>query len=179
MTPNPIQEAATDFVHNVENSNVYGAGSIRLDGCYISLRKAVQSQPAAVADGAKEQIPAKCPQRHKADRHEFDSYGGTCGWCGKSSGDADAYESSPPPPPNPRPVRPTKVIPKPHRKNPVFLEKSGNALYRAHRARIGRQRQNTLYTDDTMNWVTLCPDCMKANQIHWDEQWAEYWSAIR
>ncbi len=36
-----------------------------------------------------------------------------------------------------------------------------------------RQRQRTSYIDDSMNWVTLCPDCMKLNQAHWDDMWAE------
>jgi hypothetical protein len=37
-------------------------------------------------------------------------------------------------------------------------------------------RQNTAYYDDTINWITLCPECMKANRAYWDERWVEYWS---
>ena len=37
-------------------------------------------------------------------------------------------------------------------------------------------RQNTAYVEDSMNWVTLCPDCAKENHAFWEEQWREYWS---
>jgi len=37
-----------------------------------------------------------------------------------------------------------------------------------------RQRQNTQYVEDAWNWVTLCPECMKANSEHWNERWREY-----
>lgn len=39
-----------------------------------------------------------------------------------------------------------------------------------------RQRQNTAYNDDERNWVTLCPECAKANDEHWAEMWREYYS---
>lgn len=39
-----------------------------------------------------------------------------------------------------------------------------------------RQRQNTKYVDDTQNWVTLCPDCMRANEEHWADMWADFYS---
>ena len=39
-----------------------------------------------------------------------------------------------------------------------------------------RQRQNTAYCDDERNWVTLCPDCMKSNDAHWADMWADYYS---
>jgi hypothetical protein len=39
-----------------------------------------------------------------------------------------------------------------------------------------RQRQNTAYVEDDRNWVTLCPDCMRANDNCWSERWSEYYS---
>jgi len=42
-----------------------------------------------------------------------------------------------------------------------------------------RQRQNTRYENDEDNYVTLCPDCMKANQDHWDYMWREYYASVR
>lgn len=41
-----------------------------------------------------------------------------------------------------------------------------------------RQRQNTAYVDDKCNWVTLCPECMKACDEHWKAMWAEYYSGV-
>ena len=40
-----------------------------------------------------------------------------------------------------------------------------------------RQRQNTAYCDDELNWVVLCPECAAQNADHWDEQWKEYRSS--
>ncbi len=42
-----------------------------------------------------------------------------------------------------------------------------------------RQRQNTCYHDDNMNWVTLCPECMKSCDEYWEERWKEYYSMIQ
>ena len=39
-----------------------------------------------------------------------------------------------------------------------------------------RRRQNTRYEDDAQNWVTLCDDCMEANDAYWDDMWADYYS---
>lgn len=36
-----------------------------------------------------------------------------------------------------------------------------------------RQRQNTKYVEDERNWVTLCPQCMKANDAYWADMWAD------
>lgn len=38
------------------------------------------------------------------------------------------------------------------------------------------RRQNTAYVDNKMNWVTMCDDCFKFNEEHWDEMWTEYYS---
>ena len=38
-----------------------------------------------------------------------------------------------------------------------------------------RQRQNTRYAEDEQNWVTLCPDCMKANVAYWADMWSDYY----
>lgn len=38
------------------------------------------------------------------------------------------------------------------------------------------QRQNTAYHDDERNWVTLCPECMKACDEYWAEMWEEYYN---
>lgn len=37
-------------------------------------------------------------------------------------------------------------------------------------------RQNTQYEDEKSNWVKMCPTCQIANDDHWDQMWAEYWS---
>lgn len=39
------------------------------------------------------------------------------------------------------------------------------------------RRQNTLYADDSRNYVTCCEDCFKEIQEEWAERWAEYWSS--
>lgn len=40
------------------------------------------------------------------------------------------------------------------------------------------RRQNTKYTEEYLNWVFLCDDCMKANEEHWKERWDDYYSDI-
>ena len=37
-----------------------------------------------------------------------------------------------------------------------------------------KQRQNTMYTDDSKNWVTMCEECAKYNDERWGEMWNEY-----
>lgn len=39
-------------------------------------------------------------------------------------------------------------------------------------------RQNTFYSDDKLNWVTLCEECRKDNDEYWKEQWEEYYSSV-
>lgn len=41
-----------------------------------------------------------------------------------------------------------------------------------------KRRQNTAYTDDNMNWVTMCDECAKFNDERWDEQWREYYAGV-
>jgi len=38
------------------------------------------------------------------------------------------------------------------------------------------RRQNTRYSDDTQNWVTLCDDCMKTNHAYWADMWSDFYS---
>ena len=37
-----------------------------------------------------------------------------------------------------------------------------------------RRRQNTMYCDDSMNWVIACDSCMKEIDDQWSERWDEY-----
>jgi hypothetical protein len=39
--------------------------------------------------------------------------------------------------------------------------------------RLGAEtyRQRTHYVDDSQNIVTLCPDCRRENDEHWDVMW--------
>jgi hypothetical protein len=39
-----------------------------------------------------------------------------------------------------------------------------------------RRRQNTAYVEDERNWVTLCPECMAANDAHWKDMWDDYYA---
>lgn len=39
-----------------------------------------------------------------------------------------------------------------------------------------RQRQNTAYCDDSMNWIKMCDRCAIENDLHWQEMWNEYYS---
>ncbi len=39
-----------------------------------------------------------------------------------------------------------------------------------------RQRQNTAYHVDSMNWATLCPKCQTEADEYWRERWDEYYS---
>ena len=41
-----------------------------------------------------------------------------------------------------------------------------------------RQRQNTAYVDDRLNWVTLCEPCAEENAEHWADMWADYYSGL-
>lgn len=40
------------------------------------------------------------------------------------------------------------------------------------------QRQNTQYVDDQYNWVTLCPQCMEANDEYWADMWKVYYGGL-
>lgn len=40
-----------------------------------------------------------------------------------------------------------------------------------------RQRQDTKYVNDEHNWVTLCPNCAKANAEYWRNMWSDYYSS--
>ena len=40
-----------------------------------------------------------------------------------------------------------------------------------------RYRQNTLYVEEELNWVTLCPECKRENDENWEERWREYESS--
>ncbi len=37
-----------------------------------------------------------------------------------------------------------------------------------------KQRQNTAYVDDKMNWVIMCDGCAQQNDDHWSEMWDSY-----
>jgi hypothetical protein len=39
-----------------------------------------------------------------------------------------------------------------------------------------RYHQRTAYVKEEMNWVTLCPECAKGNDAHWDDMWKMYYS---
>lgn len=40
--------------------------------------------------------------------------------------------------------------------------------------KIGKkQRQNTAYIDDSLNWVVMCDECAKHNETLWEERWNE------
>ena len=41
-----------------------------------------------------------------------------------------------------------------------------------------RNHQNTIYTDDTLNWATLCPMCQADMDAYWNERWNEYWRSV-
>jgi protein-arginine kinase activator protein McsA len=38
-----------------------------------------------------------------------------------------------------------------------------------------RYRQNTMYVDESRNWVTLCPLCAEENDAHWADLWSQYY----
>lgn len=37
-----------------------------------------------------------------------------------------------------------------------------------------RYRQGTFYANEESNWVTMCLECAKENNRHWDDMWQEY-----
>jgi len=41
-----------------------------------------------------------------------------------------------------------------------------------------RIRMETAYEDEERNWRTLCPECQKACDAHWEEMWAEVYGGI-
>lgn len=41
-----------------------------------------------------------------------------------------------------------------------------------------RRIQNTAYQNDESNYRTLCPECQKAEDKHWDEMWTNYYRSV-
>lgn len=39
-----------------------------------------------------------------------------------------------------------------------------------------RDHMNTQYSDKESNYATLCPDCWKECNEHWNEMWADYYN---
>ena len=52
-------------------------------------------------------------------------------------------------------------------------EITGVECQRCKNLNATRYRQNTLYTNEESNFVTLCPGCAKENNDYWNDMWKE------
>lgn len=49
---------------------------------------------------------------------------------------------------------------------------------RCERPGAERYHQNTRYVEEERNWVTLCSECRKENDEHWNQMWSDYYSDV-